>query len=124
VQFAYAVLRPDGVRRSDLTANPKRHAKMADLDRHVTERIDLLAVKLSRDLTDAPDANPLFKLGDGSEETGVFGVLTKRTSLNGTLVTAPYGAVLRLEQALALWNDDEDAYNLVVDDATIVDFLG
>jgi SAM-dependent methyltransferase len=124
VQFAYAVLRPDGVRRSDVRANPKRHAKMGELDRHVTERIDLLAVKLSHDLTDDADANPLFKLGDGSEETGVFGVLTRRTSLNETLERAPYGAVLRLEQALALWNDDEEAYNLVVDDTTVVDFLG
>ena len=124
VQFAYAVLRPDGTRRSDLRANPTRHAKMADLDRHVTERIDLLAVKLSHDLTDDADANPLFKLGDGSEETGVFGVLTRRTSLNEALATAPYGSVLRLEQVLALWNDDEEAYNLVVDDGTIVDFLG
>jgi SAM-dependent methyltransferase len=123
VQFAYAVLRPDGVRRSDLRANPKRHAKLAELDRHVTERIDLLAVKLSHDLTDDADANPLFKLGDGSEETGVFGVLTRRTSLNEALESAPYGSVLRLEQALALWNDDEGAYNLVVDDGTIVDVL-
>ena len=124
VQFAYAVLRPDGVRRSDVRANPKRHAKMADLDRHVTERIDILAVKLSHDLTDDADANPLFKLGDGSEDTGVFGVLTRPTSLNEALETAPYGSVLRFEQTLALWNDDEDAYNLVVDDATIVDFFG
>ena len=124
VQFAYAVLRLDGRRRLDVRASPDRHAKMAELDRHVTERVDLLGVKLSHDLTDADDANPVFKLGDGSEETGVFGVLTRQTSLNGALAAAPYGSVLSFEQALVLWNDDKDAYNLVVDDRTIVDLVG
>ena len=124
VQFAYAVLRLDGQRRLDVRASPDRHAKMAALDRHVTERIDLLAVKLSHDLTDDADANPVFKLGDGSEQTGVFGVLTRPTSLNESLSTAPYGAVLSVEQVLVLWNDDKEAYNLVVDDRTIVDLVG
>jgi SAM-dependent methyltransferase len=125
VQFAYAVLRLDGRRRLDVRASPDRHAKMADLDRHVTERVDLLAVKLSHDLAaDDADANPVFKLGDGSEQTGVFGVLTRRTSLNGSLSTAPYGAVLSVEQVLVLWNEDKEAYNLVVDDRTVVDLVG
>jgi SAM-dependent methyltransferase len=124
VQFAYAVLRLDGRRRLDVRSHPDRHAKMADLDRHVTERIDLLGVKLSHDLTDSSDANPVFKVGDGSEGTGVFGVLTRPTTLNEALSTAPYGAVLSFEQVLVLWNDDEAAYNLVVDDRTVVDLVG
>jgi SAM-dependent methyltransferase len=123
VQFAYAVLRPDGTRRVDVRASADRHAKLADIDRHVTRRIDLLAVKLSHDLA-GDDAHPLFKIGDGSETTGVFAVLTRETSLNGALADAPYGSVLSVEQALVLWNDDEAAYNLVVDDDTVVDFVG
>ena len=124
VQFAYAVLRLDGERRVDVRASPARHAKLADIDRHVTNRIDLLAVKLSHDLTEEPTANPLFRVGDGSEGTDVFAVLTRETSLNRSLARAPYGTVLSFEGALALWNDDESAYNLVVDDATVVDRVG
>jgi SAM-dependent methyltransferase len=124
VQFAYAALRLDGWRRLDVRASPDRHAKMAELDRHVTERVDLLGVKLSHDLADGADANPVFKLGDGSEVTGVFGVLTRPTSLNEALSTASYGTVLAFEQVLVLWNDDKEAYNLVVDDRTIVDRVG
>jgi SAM-dependent methyltransferase len=123
VQFAYAVLRPDGTRRIDVRASADRHARLADLDRHVTRRIDLLAVKLSHDLA-GEDAHPLFKIGDGSESTGVFAVLARATSLNRALADAPYGSVLSLEQALVLWNDDEGAYNLVVDDDSFVDVVG
>jgi hypothetical protein len=122
VKFSYALLRTDGTRRSDVRADPSRHARMADMERHVTDRIDLLAVKLSRNLADG--GNPLFKIGDGSERREQYGVLTRESTLNSALLTADYGAVLRLENALALWNDDEGAYNLVVDGETLVDTIG
>ncbi|MFC6872074.1 small ribosomal subunit Rsm22 family protein [Halobellus marinus] len=123
VQFSYAVLRPDGARRADVRADPDRHAKMAEMERHVTNRIDLLAVKLSRDLTDDPDANPLFKIGDGSEAVEQYAVSTVQDPLTEPLVTADYGDVLAFENVLCLWNDDEGAYNLVVDGETVVEFV-
>jgi SAM-dependent methyltransferase len=119
VKFSYSLLRRDGERRVDVRAEPSRHAKMAEMERHVTERIDLLAVKLSRDL--AEGGNPLFKIGDGSERLEHYAVSTRESTLNRDLRTADYGAVLRFENALALWNDDEGAYNLVVDDEAVVD---
>jgi len=121
VQFSYAILRPDGDRRTAIRASPDRHARMAEMERHVTNRIDLLAVKLSRDLTDDADANPLFKIGDGSESTEQYAVSTVVDPLNRALLDADYGEVLAFENALCLWNDDEDAYNLVVDGETIVE---
>ncbi|MFB6091324.1 MAG: small ribosomal subunit Rsm22 family protein [Halobellus sp.] len=123
VQFSYFVLRPDGARRTEVRADPDRHARMAEMERHVTNRIDLLAVKLSRDLTDDADANPLFKVGDGSESTEHYAVATATDPLNEDLLTADYGAVLAFENVLCLWNDDEGAYNLVVDDGTFVEFV-
>ncbi|GAB3318861.1 small ribosomal subunit Rsm22 family protein [Haloplanus salinarum] len=119
VKFSYTLLRRDGTRRVDVRADAARHARMADMERHVTERIDLLAVKLSRNLAD--DGNPLFKVGDGSERLEHYAVLTRESGLNRPLRDADYGAVLRFENALALWNDDEGAYNLVVDDEAVVD---
>ncbi|QCC48155.1 small ribosomal subunit Rsm22 family protein [Halobellus limi] len=121
VQFSYFVLRPDGARRTDVRADPDRHAKMAETERHVTNRIDLLAVKLSRDLTDGDDANPLFKIGDGSEAVEHYAVSTVRDSLNEALLLADYGEVVAFENVLCLWNDDEGAYNLVVDGETLVE---
>ncbi|WP_336022171.1 small ribosomal subunit Rsm22 family protein [Halobellus salinisoli] len=121
VQFSYAIVRPDGTRRADVRADPDRHAKMAEMERHVTNRIDLLTVKLSRDLTDSEGRNPLFKIGDGSESVEHYAVSTTRDSLNEALLLADYGDVLAFENVLCLWNGDEGAYNLVVDDQTFVD---
>jgi len=121
VRFACAILRPDGRRRVDARADPDRHAKMAEMDRHVTERIDLLAVKLSHDL--AEGGNPLFKVGDGSESVAHYAVLARESALNADLARAAYGDVLAFENALALWNDDEGAYNLVVDGESVVDVV-
>ncbi|WP_144901524.1 small ribosomal subunit Rsm22 family protein [Halobellus captivus] len=121
VQFSYAIVRPDGTRRVDVRADPDRHAKMAEMERHVTNRIDLLATKLSRNLTDADDRNPLFKVSDGSEAVEHYAVSTVRDGLNEDLLLAAYGDVLAFENVLCLWNDDERAYNLVVDDETFVD---
>ena len=123
VQFSYAILRPDGDRRTAIRASPDRHAEMAEMERHVTNRIDLLAVKLSRDLTDDADAHPLFKIGDGSESVEHYAVSTVADPLNRALLDADYGDVLGFENALCLWNDDEGAYNLVVDGETIVDLV-
>ena len=121
VQFSYAVLRTDGARRFDVTATPSEHAKMAEMERHVTERVDLLAVKLSHDLAD--EGNPVFKVGDGSESVEQYAVLTRESPLNAALREARYGEVLVVENVLVLWNDDEGAYNLVVDGETYVDRL-
>jgi len=120
VQFSYSILRPDGRRKLDFTASPDRVAKMAEMDRHVTRRIDLVAVKLSHSLAEG-DRNPLFKISDGSESEDHFAVLTNETALNSDLRTADYGDLLSFEGVLALWNDDEDAYNLVADEETVVD---
>ncbi len=122
VQFAYLLLRTDGERAIEYDPDPVRVAKMAESERHVTERIDIDALKLSPDLSE-PDGNPLFKISDGSERTDHYAVLTRRSALNADLESAPYGALLRFENVLVLWNDDEGAYNLVVDGETVVDRL-
>ena len=121
VQFSYTILRPDGDRRTAVRASPDRHARMAEMERHVTNRIDLLAVKLSRDLTDDAGANPLFRVGDGSQAVDHYAVSTADDRLNRALLSADYGDVLRFERVLCLWNDDEGAYNLVVDRETVVE---
>ncbi|ELZ26141.1 methyltransferase [Halogeometricum pallidum JCM 14848] len=121
VQFSSTVLRRDGRRRVDVTADGDRYAKMAEMEQHVTNRIDLLAVKLSGDLSAGEGSNPLFKVGDGSEAVEHYAVLTKRDALNEAVARAGYGDVLAFENALCLWNGDEGAYNLVVDAETVVD---
>ncbi|MBP1985730.1 small ribosomal subunit Rsm22 family protein [Halolamina salifodinae] len=131
VQFAYTLLRPDGKRRTQIAAAADRHAKAAEMERHVSNRIDLLTVKLSPDLSRqgertreyGADPNPVFKIGDGSEDVEQYAVLTRPSGLNQDLQEAPYGAVLSIENALVLWNDDEAAYNLVVDGETVVDLV-
>jgi SAM-dependent methyltransferase len=120
VQYAYTIMRPDGQRRIDFSPSVSEFARMADMDTHVSNRIDVAAIKLSHDLA-GEDANPLFKIGDGSEQVAHYAVLTKESALNSDLATAAYGDLLVCENVLALWNDDEEAYNLVVDGESVVD---
>ncbi|AGB36746.1 small ribosomal subunit Rsm22 family protein [Natronococcus occultus] len=123
VQFSYSQLRLDGRRRVEIALETSDWAKLAETERHVTNRIDLAAAKLSRSLSDA-GANPLFKISDGSEDVDHYAVLTRESALNRALLEADYGEVLTFEGVLALWNDDEEAYNLVVDEETVVDRIG
>ena len=122
VQFAYLLVRTDGRRAVDYEPDPGAVARMANMDDHVTERVDLVGLKLSPNLAD--EGNPLFKIGDGSETVDHYAVLARESVLNEALARAAYGALLRFENALVLWNDDEAAYNVVVDAETVVDRLG
>lgn len=121
VQYAYSVLRRDDRQTVAVTPDRSQFTPMADAEDHVSDRIDLLAVKLSHDLG---GDNPLFLVGDGSQRIDHYAVLVRETGLNDALGRAPYGAVLAFENALVLWNDDEEAYNLVIDGETVVDRVG
>jgi SAM-dependent methyltransferase len=119
VQYAYSVLRLDGEQAVEFRPTQGRVTKLATSERHVTERVDCVAVKLSPDLSTG--GNPLFLVGDGSQHIDHFAVLTESSTLNRALQAAGYGDVLSIENTLVLWNDDEGAYNLVVDGETVVD---
>jgi SAM-dependent methyltransferase len=119
VQYAYSLLRTDGKRRYDVALDASNVARFADSATHVTNRVDCYAVKLSHDLSEG--GNPLFRVGDGSQSVAHFAVLTEESMLNEDLRTAEYGDLLALSNVLVLWNDDEGAYNLVVDGETVVD---
>jgi len=119
VQYAYSLLRLDGRRRYDFDLDASVVARFADSETHVTNRVDCYAAKLSHDLSEG--GNPLFLLGDGSQQVSHYAVLTRQSALNADLLSADYGEVLAFENVLMLWNDDEQAYNLVVDDETVVD---
>ncbi|SFR44714.1 small ribosomal subunit Rsm22 family protein [Halorubrum sodomense] len=121
VQFAYSILRRDGKRRVDVEASAERCARMAESERHVTDRVNLLAVKLSHDLSEGDNA--LYRVGDGSQATDHYFVCTRETALNRDLREAGYGSVVFVENGLVLWNEDEGAYNVVVDDETVVDLV-
>jgi 2-polyprenyl-3-methyl-5-hydroxy-6-metoxy-1,4-benzoquinol methylase len=121
VQYAFGVFRTDGRRRIDVRLDPSTAAKFADSESHVTDRVDCFAVKLSHDLADG--GNPLYRIGDASQSVGHFAVLAEESTLNADLATAGYGDPLAFENVLVLWNDDEGAYNLVVDGETVIDRL-
>jgi len=121
IQFAYSVLRADDERALDFRPSRGEFARLADSEAHVTDRVNVAAVKLSRDLTAGGDANPLFRVGDGSQRVDHFAVLVDGDSLNAPLREADYGDLLTFERVLVLWNDDEGAYNLVVDEEVVVE---
>ncbi len=120
VRYTPSLLRLDGRTRVRVVPDEDRVAPMADAEAYVTERVDLVGVKLSRSLSEG-EANPLFRVGDGSQRSDHYAVLTRETALNRALLRAEFGDALLFDGVLALYNDDEDAYNLVVDDETVVD---
>lgn len=124
IQYAHFVLRPEGPRRIEFEPDPDRVLRFANTEEAVGERVDCVALKLSHDLRDDMRANPVYKVGDGSEDVGHFAVLTRESALNEDLARAAYGDLLSFENVLVLWNDDEGAYNLVVDAETVVDRMG
>ncbi len=119
IQYAYSMLRTDGRQAVEFTPSRNRFAAFSETANHVTDRIDCVALKLSHNLSET--GNPLFLLGDGSQQRDHFAVLTESSALNEALERAAYGAVLTFENVLVLWNDDEEAYNLVVDGETFVE---
>ncbi|MFB6141023.1 MAG: small ribosomal subunit Rsm22 family protein [Halosimplex sp.] len=119
VQYAYTFLRRDGRRRVEFAPDGSRVARLADSEDHVTDRVDCYAAKLGHDLSEGENA--LYRVSDGSQRADHFAVLTRESALNADLRTADYGDVLAFENVLVLWNDDEGAYNLVVDGETVVD---
>jgi len=127
VQYAYSMLRTDGKKNIDVTPDERRVAKLANSEAHVSRRVNVLALKLSHSLSDngagkeGSQGNPLYLIGDGSQKVDHYAVLTRETTLNRDLREADYGDLLRFENVLVLWNDDEGGYNLVVDDETVVD---
>ncbi|WP_336359562.1 small ribosomal subunit Rsm22 family protein [Haladaptatus sp. ZSTT2] len=122
VQYSWTVLRKDDKQRLDIEPNISLFARMNEMEKHVTKRIDVLAVKLSHSLSSG-DAHQLYKIGDGSEQTDHYAVRTQKTTTNAALEDAEYGDLLIFENVLVLWNDDEEAYNLVVDGKTTVDAM-
>ena len=120
VRFSYSILRRDGRRRSTFRPDRGTFAPLAESAAAVTSRVDIAVVKLSRTLRE-PGAPPLYRVGDGSQDTPHFAVLTRETTLNEALRTADYGDVVIIEGGLLLWNDDEAAYNVVVDEDAVVD---
>lgn len=118
IRFSYSIMRPDGTRRFDVTATEAEVLPLERTPDAIGERVDAMVVKLSGDLADG--TTPVYRVGDGSQTEPCFAVHVAPTVLNEALDSAPYGAVLRMERALVLWNDDEHAINLVVDDEATV----
>ncbi|MFB6071099.1 MAG: small ribosomal subunit Rsm22 family protein [Halanaeroarchaeum sp.] len=119
VKFSHSFLRTDGMRRYAIDLSERPVVPLAASEDHVTDRVDVVVAKLSRNLSG--DGHPLFKVSDGSEDVNHFAVLVKETALNEAVLRADYGDLLAVERALLLWNDDEAAYNLVLDRESIVD---
>ncbi|PSQ59729.1 SAM-dependent methyltransferase [Halobacteriales archaeon SW_7_71_33] len=122
VRFSYSALRLDGRERVRFVPDEDRLAPMARAETYVTDRVNAVGVKLSRSLSDG-DANAVYRVGDGSQRVDHYAVLARETALNRALSRAAYGDPLLFENVLALYNDDEKGYNLVVDDETVVDRL-
>ncbi|MFW6152747.1 MAG: SAM-dependent methyltransferase, partial [Halobacteriota archaeon] len=120
IRYSYTILRRDGHRRFDVRGDPARFIPLGDVGRAIGDRVDVITVKLSGDLA-PPQGNSLVRVGDGSQRDDCFAVCVRPTALNRGLIEAPYGSIMTIDGALVLWNDDESAINLVIDEESIVE---
>lgn len=121
VQYSYGIYRRDDTRRIRYRPDRKTATPLQVAADRVTDRVAVSVVKLSHSLTESSDANPLYVIGDGSQSTEWFAVQTATTHMNRQLKQGSYGDVLLIANGLVLWNEDEVAYNLIIDEESVID---
>ena len=119
VQVAYSILRWDQKTKFEHVFDVSRVMPLSDSHTQVTKRVDVIAVKLSHDLSEGKNA--LFLIGDGSEKIDHYIVVVKKTLENRSVFEASYGEIILIKMALVLWNEDENACNLVIDGQTTIE---
>jgi SAM-dependent methyltransferase len=115
VKYSYVVLRKDGkTKRTCRVPAGSRVLRLSQIHRHVDDRVDLIAAKMSENLGDAKTR--VFRLCDGSAETPVYAVVPSYhiTAENKAILFAPYGAILELQGVLVRHNPKHNAYNVLV----------
>jgi SAM-dependent methyltransferase len=125
IKYSYLILRKDGKTRETYRVPAgTRGFRLSGIHLHVGRRVNLVAAKMSEDLGDTQTL--LFRLCDGSAEKPVYAVLPAFhiTTENDPILSAPYGSILRLENALVRYNKAHDAYNVLVNRQTRVAVVG
>ena len=115
IKYSYVVLRKDGKTREQYRVPAgSRVLRLSQIHRHVDKRVNIIAAKMSEDLGDAK--TPMFRLCDGSAKKPVYAVVPSYhiTPENEAIVSAPYGAILELQNVLVRHNPKHDAYNVLV----------
>ena len=119
VQVAYSILRWDSQTLFRHSKDTSRCIMLSEVGTCVGKRTNVIAVKLSQNLSEGKNA--LFLIGDGSEKIDNYAVIVKETPQNRIISEIDYGEIILIKDALVLWNDDEASYNLIVDKETIIE---
>lgn len=120
IKYTYAVLRKDTLTRNKYQVPPRaKFARLSKMQIHVGKRINVVASKMSRDLGDRK--NMIFKLCDGTSQKQVYAVIPAHGvgPGNEALRNADYGDVIGIENVLVRYNEEKDAYNLLIGAASI-----
>ena len=115
IKYSYVILRNDGrTRESYQIPTGSRHLRLAQIHRHVEKRVNIIAAKMSEELGERE--THMFYICDGSATKPVYAVLPvfHITTGNEVILSAPYGAILKLENVLVRYNKAHDAYNMLI----------
>lgn len=115
IKYSYVVIRKDKKTRGRYRVPPGVHVlRLAQVHRHVEQRVSLVAAKMSENLGD--EKFRVFRICDGSAAKPVYAVLPAYhiTPENRALFAAPYGTILELNDVLVRYNARHDAYNVLV----------
>ena len=115
IKYSYVVLTKDKKTREQYRVPAgSRGLRLSQVHRHVDKRVNIIAAKMSEDLGNAK--THMFRLCDGSAKKPVYAVVPSYhiTPDNEAIVSAPYGAILELQNVLVRHNPKHDAYNMLV----------
>lgn len=121
IKYSYAVLRKDGLSREKYRVPEKAgFARLSKISAHLKKRVSVVAAVMSGDLGDKKDH--VFKVCDGTAVKPVYAILPHYhlSPANEPLLKAKYGQVVEMHGVLARYNEEYDAYNLLVTRNTVV----
>ncbi|MEL4304565.1 small ribosomal subunit Rsm22 family protein [Methanococcoides sp. LMO-2] len=115
IKYSYAIMRKDNLSRVSYKVPLKsKFARLADVNKHVGKRINVVCSLMSGDLGDSKYS--VYKICDGTTRKQVYALLPSHHEVpeNDLIKTAGYGNVLELFNVLVKYNEDKDAYNLLL----------
>ncbi|HJJ46828.1 MAG TPA: class I SAM-dependent methyltransferase [Methanocorpusculum sp.] len=115
VKFSYAIFRIDGHRKCGYRIPPDaKRARLSQIKRHVGKRIHVTVSVMSNDIGDKK--NYLYLVCDGTGTVPCYLALPAfhRTPEHEALLTASYGSVVAVDSVLVLYNEKQNAYNLLL----------
>ena len=123
VQYSFSLLRKDDKRHIAYMPTRQDVQPLHESKQSIGNRLNTCVVKLSGALDTDSGNSAVYVIGDGSQSTEHFATVVQESHHNRYVQEAQYGDILLIRNGLFLWNEDNEAINVVIDNQTSVDWI-